>query len=217
MPSIITSFYGCAGERCLSGSVLVAVGDVYGELKERFVAAARALKVGNGLEEGVQMGPVISKKSKERILGTIEKGIQEGAKLILDGRSIQVPGLPNGFFIGPTVLDEVRPEMTIAREEVFGPVVSIIRVKDLDEAIRLAQSSEYGNAACLYTSSGKTVREFKYRVPASMLGVNIGIAAPMAFFPFGGAKASFFGDIKGHGREIVQFFTDTKVVIQRWL
>jgi malonate-semialdehyde dehydrogenase (acetylating)/methylmalonate-semialdehyde dehydrogenase len=107
--------------------------------------------------------------------------------------------------------------MTIAREEVFGPVVSIIRVKDLDEAIRLAQSSEFANAACLYTSSGKTVREFKYRVPASMLGINIGIAAPMAFFPFGGAKASFFGDIKGHGREIVQFFTDTKVVIQRWL
>ena len=137
--------------------------------------------------------------------------------MILDGRSIQVPGHPNGFFIGPTVLDEVRPEMTIAREEIFGPVVSIIRVKDLDEAIRLAQSSEYGNAACLYTSSGKTVREFKYRVPASMLGINIGIAAPMAFFPFGGAKASFFGDVKGHGREIVQFFTDTKVVIQRWL
>jgi len=216
MPSIITSFYGCAGERCLSGSILVAVGDIYDELKERFVAAAKALKVGNGLEEGVQMGPVISNKHKERILGYIEKGIREGAKLILDGRSIKVPGYPNGFYIGPTVFDGVRPDMTIAREEIFGPVVSIIRVKNLDEGIRLAQNSEFGNAACLYTSSGKTVREFKYRVPASMLGINLGIAAPMAFFPFGGARASFFGDIKGHGREIVQFFTDTKVVIQRW-
>ncbi len=217
MPSIITSFYGCAGERCLSGSILVAVGDVYEELKERFVAAAKALKVGNGLEEGVQMGPVISKKHKERVLSYIEKGIQEGAKLILDGRSIKVPGYLQGFYIGPTIFDKVRPEMTIAREEIFGPVVSIIHVKNLDEGIRLAQDSEFGNAACLYTSSGKTVREFKYRVPASMLGINLGIAAPMAFFPFGGARASFFGDIKGHGREIVQFFTDTKVVIQRWL
>ncbi len=216
MPSIITSFFGCAGERCLSGSVLVAVGDVYEELKGKFVAAAKALKVGNGLEEGVQMGPVISKKHQEKVLGYIEKGIQEGAKLILDGRKIQVAGHPNGFFIGPTVFDDVRPEMTIAKEEIFGPVVSLIHVKNLDEGIKLMQNSEYGNAACLYTTSGKAAREFKYRVPASMLGINIGIAAPMAFFPFGGAKGSFFGDIKGHGREIVQFYTDTKVVIQRW-
>ncbi len=216
MPSIITSFYGCAGERCLSGSVLVAVGDVYDELKEKFVAAAQALKVGNGLEEGVQMGPVISKRHQEKVLGYIEKGIKEGAKLILDGRGIKVPGYPNGFYIGPTVFDQVRPEMTIAREEIFGPVVSLIRVKNLDEGIQLAQNCEYGNAACLYTTNGKTAREFKYRIPASMLGINIGIAAPMAFFPFGGAKGSFFGDIKGHGREVVQFFTDTKVVIQRW-
>jgi malonate-semialdehyde dehydrogenase (acetylating)/methylmalonate-semialdehyde dehydrogenase len=127
-----------------------------------------------------------------------------------------VPGCPNGFYIGPTVFDEVHPEMTIAKEEIFGPVVSLVRVKNLDEGIRLTQSSEYGNAACLYTTSGKTAREFKYRVPASMLGINLGIAAPMAFFPFGGARGSFFGDIKGHGKEIVQFFTDTKVVIQRW-
>jgi malonate-semialdehyde dehydrogenase (acetylating)/methylmalonate-semialdehyde dehydrogenase len=217
MPSMITSFFGCAGERCLSGSVLVAVGDVYDQLKEQFVAAAKALKVGNGLEEGVQMGPVISEKHRQRVLGYIEKGIEEGARLVLDGRGIQVPGYPNGFYIGPTVFDDVRPEMTIATEEIFGPVVSLVRVKDLDEGIQLILNSDYGNAACLYTSSGKTAREFKYRVPASMLGINIGIAAPMAFFPFGGAKASFFGDIKGHGREIVQFFTDTKVVIQRWL
>jgi len=217
MPSIITSFYGCAGERCLSGSVLVAVGDVYDELRDRFVAAARALKVGNGLEEGVQMGPVISQKHMDRVLGYIEKGTREGARLLLDGRNIQVPGYPNGFYVGPTVFDQVHPDMAIGREEIFGPVVSIMRARDLDEGIRLIQNSEYGNAACLYTSSGKSAREFKYRVPASMIGINIGIAAPMAFFPFGGAKGSFFGDIKGHGREIVQFFTDTKVVIQRWL
>ncbi|HOP86910.1 MAG TPA: CoA-acylating methylmalonate-semialdehyde dehydrogenase [Syntrophorhabdaceae bacterium] len=216
IPSLITSFYGCAGERCLSGSVLVAVGDVYDELKEKFVAAAKRLKVGNGLEEGVQMGPVISKNHKEKVLGYIEKGIKEGAELILDGRNIVVDGYPNGFFIGPTIFDNVTPEMSIAKEEIFGPVVSIIRVKNLDEALKLIQQSEYGNAACLYTTNGKTAREFKYRATASMLGINLGIAAPMSFFPFGGTKSSFFGDIKGQGREAFQFFTDTKVVIQRW-
>jgi len=216
MPSLITSFYGCAGERCLSGSVLVAVGEVYDELKKKFVSAASALKVGNGLEEGVQMGPVVSRKHMEKVLGCIEKGIQEGAKLILDGRNIKVEGCPNGFYIGPTVFDAVDPEMTIAREEIFGPVVSLIHVRDLNEGLKLIENSEYGNAACLYTTNGKTAREFKYRAVASMMGINLGIAAPMSFFPFGGAKGSFFGDIKGHGREVFQFFTDTKVVIQRW-
>ncbi len=139
MPSMITSFYGCAGERCLSGSVLVAVGDVYKELKEKFVKAAKSLKVGNGLEEGIQMGPVVSQKHREKVLGYIEKGIQEGAKLILDGRNIKVEGYPNGFYIGPTIFDEVTPEMTIAREEIFGPVVSIVRVKDLDEGLKLIE------------------------------------------------------------------------------
>ncbi len=216
IPSLITSFYGCAGERCLSGSVLVAVGDVYKELKEKFVSGAKALKVGNGLEEGVQMGPVTSKRHKEKVLGYIEKGIQEGAKLILDGRNFKVDRYPNGFYIGPTIFDEVHPEMAIAKEEIFGPVVSIVRVKNLDEGLKLIEKSEYGNAACLYTTSGKTAREFKYRAVASMMGINLGIAAPMSFFPFGGAKGSFFGDVKGHGREVFQFFTDTKVVIQRW-
>jgi malonate-semialdehyde dehydrogenase (acetylating)/methylmalonate-semialdehyde dehydrogenase len=216
MPSLITSFYGCAGERCLSGSVLVPVGDVYKELKEKFVAAAKALKVGNGLQEGIQMGPVVSKRHMEKVLGYIEKGIKEGAKLILDGRNIKVDGHPNGYFIGPTVFDEVHPDMTIAREEIFGPVVSIVARENLDEGLKLIESSEYGNAACLYTTNGKTAREFKYRAVASMMGINLGIAAPMSFFPFGGAKGSFFGDIKGHGREVFQFFTDTKVVIQRW-
>jgi len=216
MPSIMTSFYGCAGERCLSGSVLVAVGDVYDRLKEKFVAASKALKVGNGLVEGVQMGPLVSQKHMDKVLGYIEKGIREGAKLILDGRNVKVEGCPNGFYIGPTIFDEVDPSMTIAREEIFGPVVSIVRVKNFDEGLKLIDNSEYGNAACLYTTNGCTAREFKYRAGASMLGINVGIAAPMAYFPFGGMKGSFYGDIKGHGREVFQFFTNTKVVIQRW-
>jgi malonate-semialdehyde dehydrogenase (acetylating)/methylmalonate-semialdehyde dehydrogenase len=216
MPSLITSFYGCAGERCLSGAILVAVGDVYDELKEKFVAAAKSLRVGNGMDAMTQMGPVISAAHKERVLGYIEKGLDEGAKLILDGRGIQVEGHPNGFFIGPTVFDRVTPDMTIAKEEIFGPVVPITRVEDLEEAIELVNSRGFANAACLYTSSGKTAREFKHHVEPSMIGINIGIAAPMSYFPFGGAGDSFFGDLKGHGREIFQFFTDTKVVISRW-
>jgi malonate-semialdehyde dehydrogenase (acetylating) / methylmalonate-semialdehyde dehydrogenase len=216
MPSILTSFYGCAGERCLSGSVLVAVGDVYDKLKEKFLAASKALKIGNGLEEGIQMGPLVSQKHKEKVLGYIEKGIKEGAKLILDGRNVKVDNCPGGFFVGPTIFDDVDPSMTIASEEIFGPVVSIVRVKNLDEGLKLIDNSDYGNAACLYTTSGVTAREFKYKVGAAMVGINVGIAAPMSFFPFGGMKGSFFGDIKGHGRESFQFFTDTKVVIQRW-
>jgi malonate-semialdehyde dehydrogenase (acetylating)/methylmalonate-semialdehyde dehydrogenase len=216
MPSLITSFYGCAGERCLSGAILVAVGDVYDELKEKFVAAAKSLRVGNGMDAMTQMGPVISATHKERVLGYIEKGLDEGAKLILDGRGIQVEGHPNGFFIGPTVFDQVTPDMTIAKEEIFGPVVPITRVDDLGQAIELINSRGFANAACLYTSSGKMAREFKHHVEPSMIGINIGIAAPMSYFPFGGAGDSFFGDLKGHGREIFQFFTDTKVVISRW-
>ncbi|MCE5243262.1 MAG: CoA-acylating methylmalonate-semialdehyde dehydrogenase [Desulfobacteraceae bacterium] len=216
LPSILTSFYGCAGERCLSGSVLVAVGDVYEKLKERFVAASRAIKVGDGLQEGVQMGPLVSGKHMEKVLGYIEKGVQEGAKLILDGRGVKVDGYPGGFYVGPTIFDAVDPSMTIASEEIFGPVVSIVRARDLDEALKLIDGSEYGNAACLYTTSGAAARQFKYRAGAAMLGINIGIAAPMAYFPFGGMKGSFYGDLKGHGREIFQFYTDTKVVIQRW-
>ncbi|NNG06915.1 MAG: CoA-acylating methylmalonate-semialdehyde dehydrogenase [Desulfobacteraceae bacterium] len=216
MPSLITSFYGCAGERCLSGAILVAVGDIYEELKEKFVAAAKGLRVGNGLDAMTQMGPVISAAHKERVLGYIEKGLDEGAKLILDGRGVQVEGHANGFFIAPTVFDEVTPDMTIAKEEIFGPVVPITRVDDLEQAMELVNSRGFANAACLYTSSGRTARDFKHHVEPSMIGINIGIAAPMSYFPFGGAGDSFFGDLKGHGREIFQFFTDTKVVIARW-
>lgn len=216
MPSLITSFFGCAGERCLSGSVLVAVGDVYDELKKQFVTSAKSLKVGNGLDEGIQMGPVISMKHKEKVLGYIEKGIKEGARLILDGRNIKVDGYPNGFYIGPTIFDGVHPEMALAKEEIFGPVASIVRTESLEDALGFIKNNEYGQTACIYTSSGKAAREFKYRAEANMIGINIGVAAPMAFFPLGGKKGSFFGDIKGQGREIFQFFTDAKISIQRW-
>jgi malonate-semialdehyde dehydrogenase (acetylating)/methylmalonate-semialdehyde dehydrogenase len=216
MPSLITSFYGCTGQRCLSGSVLVPVGDVADELLEKFSAAAKNMKVGSGLDENTAMGPVVSAAHKKRVLGYIEKGIAEGADLIMDGRNFTAPEFPNGFFIGPTIFDNVKPDMAIAKEEIFGPVVSVVRAKNLNEVIDLINTRGFANAACIYTRSGATAREFKYRVMPSMVGINIGIAAPMSFFPFGGSGNSFFGDTKGHGQEIFNFFTDTKVVIQRW-
>ncbi len=216
MPSLITSFFGCSGQRCLSGSVLVPVGDVADQLLEKFTAAAKAMKVGDGLEEFTAMGPVVSAAHKERILDYIEKGVSEGADLVLDGRNFTVPECPNGFFVGPTIFDNVKPDMTIASEEIFGPVVSTVRAKNLDEVIDLINTRAFANAACIYSQNGATVREFKYRVKPSMVGVNIGIAAPMSFFPFGGAGNSMFGDIKGHGQESMLFFTDAKVVIERW-
>ena len=216
MPSLITSFFGCSGQRCLSGSVLVPVGDVADELLDKFTAAAGAMKVGDGLDEQTAMGPVVSAAHRERVLGYIEKGISEGAELLMDGRNFTVPECPNGFFVGPTIFDKVTPNMTIAKEEIFGPVVSTVRAENLDAVIELINTRGYANAACIYTRNGAAVREFKYRVKPSMIGVNIGIAAPMSFFPFGGAGNSMFGDVKGHGQEIFQFFTDTKVVIERW-
>lgn len=216
MPSLITSFFGCSGQRCLSGSVLVPVGDVADELIEKFVRGAKAMKIGSGLDEQTSMGPVVSQAHRERVLGYIEKGIAEGAEMILDGRGYANPDFPHGFFLGPTIFDHVTPEMTIAKEEIFGPVVSIVRAKNLDEVIDLVNTRGFANAACIYTQNGATVREFKYRVKPAMIGVNIGIAAPMSFFPFGGAGDSMFGDLKGHGREIFQFFTNAKVVIERY-
>ena len=195
--SLMTSFFGCAGERCLSGGIVLAVGDVYETLREKLVDAASKLKVGYGLDETVQMGPVVSRRHMERVLEYIEKGIQEGAKLILNGRNIKVEGYPNGYFIGPTIFDEVKPEMVIASEEIFGPVMGIIKVKDLDEALAVIHCNPYGNATSIFTSSGKWAREFKYRVQCGNVGINIGVAAPMAFFPFVGKKDSFFGDLHG--------------------
>jgi len=216
VPNIISSAFGTAGQRCLAGALVLAVGEVYEPLKARLVDAASRIKVGYGLDEATQMGPVVSKKALDRILGYIEKGLEEGAELILDGRGVQVEGYPNGYFVGPTIFDRVRPEMTIAREEIFGPVLGIIPVADFDEALGIIEGIPYGNAASLFTSSGKWAREFKYRVKCGNIGINIGIAAPIASFPFGGMKDSFFGDLHGQGRDAIQFFTDRKVVITRW-
>jgi malonate-semialdehyde dehydrogenase (acetylating)/methylmalonate-semialdehyde dehydrogenase len=213
---ISESFYGCAGERCLAGSMLVPIGDVHRETRDRMVAAAQSLKVGDGAQPGVTMGPVISAKHRERVLGYIEKGVAEGATLLVDGRQTRVADRPNGYFVGPTVFDDVSATMTIGRDEIFGPVASICPVKTLDEAIALMKSHPNANATSIFTSSGKAAREFSKHATASMVGVNIGVAAPMAYFPFGGAKDSFFGDLKAHGRDGIEFYTDKKVTISRW-
>jgi malonate-semialdehyde dehydrogenase (acetylating)/methylmalonate-semialdehyde dehydrogenase len=216
VPALITSFYGCTGQRCLAGGVLLAVGDIYEPLKKALVKAAKKYSVGNGLEEGVQMGPLASKRGMESVLGYIEKGIKEGAELILDGRGIEVPGHPDGYYIGPTIFDKVTPEMTIAKEEIFGPVIPIIQVKDLDEAIDIVHANPYGNASSVFTNSGKIAREYQYRVKAGNIGINIGVVAPIATFPFSGMKDSFLGDLHGQGQDAVDFFTENKVVITRW-
>lgn len=214
---ITESFYGCAGERCLAGSVLVPVGEAHAEARDRLVEAARTLKVGDGMEPGVQMGPVISGAHRDRVKSYIDKGVKEGARLVLDGRGVAVADRDEGFFLGPTVFDEVSPRMSIGHEEIFGPVASIHAVKTLEDAIALMESHPNANATSIFTTSGKNAREFARRATASMVGVNIGVAAPMAYFPFGGARDSFFGDLKVHGRDAFEFYTDKKVTITRWL
>ena len=214
--AITESFFGCAGERCLAGSVLVPVGSAHAEARDRLEASAKALKVGDGAQPGVGMGPVISAAHREKVLGYIEKGIAEGARLVLDGRGNPVRDRPNGYFLGPTLFDGVRPDMTIGRDEIFGPVASITPVQTLEDAIAVMRAHPNANATSIFTSSGKAAREYARLATASMVGVNIGVAAPMAQFPFGGAKDSFFGDLKAHGRDAYEFYTDKKVVISRW-
>lgn len=214
--AILTSAFGCAGERCLAGSVLVCVGGVEKELLPPLQEATANLRVGYGMDPSAQMGPVISAAARERILRYIEGALSEGAQCLVDGRSCTVPGYEHGFFVGPTLL-RVSPNMTIAKEEVFGPVLGVVTAPDLEEAIGIIHANPHGNAASLFTSSGKAAREFKYRVRCGNIGINLGIAAPMATFPFGGMKSSFFGDLHGQGRDGIDFFTDRKVVITRWV
>ena len=216
VPNMISSVYGTAGERCLAGSVVVGLEDAHEPLRQKFSEAAAKLKVGYGLDETVQMGPVISKRHQERVLGYIDKGESEGAQIVLDGRKLKVAGY-DGYFVGPTMLDRVTPDMTVAREEIFGPVASFFTMDSLDDAIEWINRSPYGNAASIYTSSGKAAREFRYRVRAGSIGVNLGIAAAMAYFPFGGMKNSFLGDLHPQGRDAIRFFTESKVVITRWV
>jgi malonate-semialdehyde dehydrogenase (acetylating)/methylmalonate-semialdehyde dehydrogenase len=176
----------------------------------------KKINVGEGHQPGVTMGPVISAKHRERVLGYIEKGIKEGAELIVDGRNCKVDGFPNGHWVGPTLFAKVTPEMTIGNEEIFGPVLSLMEAKDLAHAIAMTNAHPLANAASIYTSSGASARTFSKEIHPSMVGVNIGVAAPMAYFTFGGNKGSFFGDLKGHGRDSVAFYTQNKTSIQRW-
>jgi len=212
----VESCFGCAGERCLANSVVLAVGDAYEKVRDKLVDEAKKITVGDGSTDGVTMGPLVTQQHREKVLGYIEKGIAEGATLLLDGRGYTDPKNPNGWYLGPTIFDNVTPEMTIGKEEIFGPVLCIMRAKTFDEAVEIVRKHELGNATSIFTSSGRWAREYRYRVEPSMLGVNIGVAAPMAFFPFGGAKHSFFGDLKAHGRDAIEFYTDKKVVITRW-
>ena len=220
MPSLMTSFFGNTGQRCLSGANAVVVGDndtFHKRFVDAFVEAASKIRVGDGLDESVQMGPLQTSESKKRVIGFIEKGIEEGAELFLDGRKLNLVGdVPETCFLNPTVFGNVTPSMTIGKEEIFGPVANIMRARDLDEAIRMIHGNPYGNAASIYTSSGKLARKFQHDVMCGNIGVNIGIVAPMAFFPFSGMKDSFFGTLHGQGRDAIRFFTESKVVIQRW-
>ncbi|OFY64775.1 MAG: methylmalonate-semialdehyde dehydrogenase (acylating) [Bacteroidetes bacterium RIFCSPLOWO2_02_FULL_36_8] len=210
------SGFGCAGERCLAGSVILAHKDIYPRLRDKVVSIAKTFKVGNGLYPDTGMGPVISKVHKEKVLRYIETGIKEGATLLMDGRNVTVPGHENGFFLGLTIFDNVKPEMTIAKEEIFGPVVCIIKVEDLDHAISIINSNPYANTSSIFTDSGSAAREFSYKIDIGMIGINLGVPAPMAFFSFGGAKESLFGDLKAHGKHSIYFYTDTKTIVSRW-
>ncbi len=214
LKAITDSAYGCAGERCLAGAVVLAVGDAHGWLRDGMKQRAQGLVIGDGAKTGVTLGPVISEAHRKKVTGYIEQGVKEGAEMVVDGRKANLP--KDGYFLGATLFDQVKPEMTIAREEIFGPVLCLMQVGSLDEALAITREQPLANASSIFTTSGKSARTFKYTVEASMAGVNIGVAAPMSFFGFGGAKGSFFGDLKAHGREAFDFYTDKKVVISRW-
>ena len=212
---IIGAAYGSAGERCMACAVVVAVGDVVEPLLEKLSEAANHISIGNGMDENVFLGPVIRQEHKERTAGYIESGEQEGAVLVRDGRKDEAY-YENGYFIGPTIFDKVTPEMKIWKEEIFAPVLSIVRVNTLQEAIDLTNKSDFGNGACLFTKNGSDVRQFRERIQVGMLGVNIGVPAPMAFFPFSGWKNSFYGDLHANGTDGVEFYTRRKMLTQRW-
>jgi malonate-semialdehyde dehydrogenase (acetylating)/methylmalonate-semialdehyde dehydrogenase len=214
--SCVSSFFGNTGQRCLAGANLMVTSAVHKGLVEKFANRAERIRMGYGLDESAEMGPLVSRRSKERVLQYIDKGNSEGAELILDGRKNQVTGYENGFYLGATVFDDVTPNMTIAKEEIFGPVAAVMQVSNLDEAIdRINKNTEFGNAASIFTSNGGYAREFRRRVQAGNIGINVGVAAPVGYFPFGGMRDSFFGVLHGQ-MESVDFFTDRKVIITRW-
>ena len=213
---VADSAFGCAGQRCLAVSLAVTVAEARNSFTELICDAASTRVVGFGLDDGVQMGPVINQDSRKRVEQLISLGAEEGASALVDGRGTTIKGYENGHFVRPTVLADVKPGSEIWKTEVFGPVLSMMHVNTIEEAIALANSHIYGNQASLFTSSGSAARKFRYEVEAGNVGINIGVAAPMAFFPFSGWKDSFFGDMHGQGMDAVEFFTQKKVVIERW-
>jgi malonate-semialdehyde dehydrogenase (acetylating)/methylmalonate-semialdehyde dehydrogenase len=213
---IADSAFGCAGQRCLAVSVAVTIGEAQKTFRDSIADAASKLRVGNGLEDGVQMGPVITRQSKDRVESLIGVAEKQGAKILLDGRNSTIPKYESGNFVKPTVLDEVPLTSEITDTEIFGPVLSLVHASDMDEALAFLARSAYGNQASLFTSSGSAARRFRYEAPAGNIGINIGVAAPMAYFPFSGWKNSFFGDLHGQGRDAIEFYTDKKVVVERW-
>jgi len=216
--ALSTAAFGCAGERCMAGSTAITVGAAAERLLPTLVNAAKAIKIGRTDISAPQpdMGPVITAQHRERVLSLVASGEKEGAKIICDGRGAKVSDAPNGFFLGATIVDQVQHGMTLSREEVFGPVLNVMRMDDLDHAIEQANKSVFGNGAAIFTNSGKAAREFKQRVKAGMIGINVGVPATMAMFPFTGWDESFFGDLHIQGREGVQFYTQQKVVSTRW-
>jgi malonate-semialdehyde dehydrogenase (acetylating) / methylmalonate-semialdehyde dehydrogenase len=211
------SAFGCAGERCMAGSFAIAVGEVADPLVERLCDSVSKMTVGR-TDQGanVDMGPVISRAHLERVRSYIDIGANEGAALAHDGRSVAVADAPSGFYVGPTVLDRVQPQMRVAREEIFGPVLPVTRVRSLEEALALGDACEYGNGAVIFTRDGRAAREFKHRFNAGMIGINVGVPAPMAWFPFTGWNNSFFGDLHIQGREGMLFYTQQRMTMTRW-
>jgi malonate-semialdehyde dehydrogenase (acetylating)/methylmalonate-semialdehyde dehydrogenase len=210
------SAFGNAGQRCLAASLAITVGEARESFGEAIAQVAAERVVGSGLEQGVEMGPVISAESRARIEGLIQRGEQEGAELVVDGRGAHIPGFEQGWFVRPTVLRGVPPEGEVFQTEIFGPVLGLLHVDTVEEAIALVNRGSYGNMASLFTSSGAAARKFRYEADAGNIGINIGVAAPMAFFPFSGWRDSFFGVLHGQGRDAVEFYTQQKVVVERW-
>lgn len=212
-----SSAFGCSGQRCMAGSHAVAVGSIGDNLVASLAASADKMKVGpTDRASNVDMGPVITRQHLDGLLTNIEKGAKEGAKLARDGRGIKVAEAPNGYYLGPTILDRLEPDMHVAKTELFGPVLGVTRVASLDDAIELTNRNPYGNGAVIYTRSGRAAREFKHRAGAGMIGINVGVPAPMAMFPFTGHDASFFGDLHMQGKEGIQYYTQQKMIMSRW-
>ena len=212
---ITDSVYGCAGQRCLAASVVITIEDNQ-KIREALYESAKARTVGYGLNSGVEMGPVITKESKSRVEGLIQQGVLEGGTILLDGRDARVPGFESGNFIRPTIIENIPVDGELIRTEIFGPVMNLLHMKKVEDAIAFINKNRYGNMACLFTSSGSSARRFRNEAMAGNIGINIGIAAPMAPFPFSGWKDSFFGDLHGQGKHAIEFFTQTKVVVERW-